>query len=94
MLDNFEQIDEFEFDARVLASLQRINEINIYRFPHLESNYFNDKHIELIFNFRVSYKDRKGDIEEYLEECATIMEDTISMIVDEMSYEGITPDSI
>ena len=94
MLDNFENIDEFEFDARVLASKNKINEINHYRFPSLENNYFGDSYVELIFSFRISYKDKSPEIGEYVDECAVIIQDTVGMMVDEIDFEGITPDSL
>ncbi|MCG3218846.1 MAG: hypothetical protein KAR35_07550 [Candidatus Heimdallarchaeota archaeon] len=94
MLDNFENIDEFEFDARVLASKNGISDINPYRFPSLESNYFGESYVELIFSFRISYKDKSPEINEYLNECADIMQDTVGMMVDEIDFEGITPDSL
>jgi hypothetical protein len=94
MLDNFENIDEFEFDARVLASKNRINEMDHYRFPSLETNYFGDSYVELIFSFRISYKDRNPEINEYVDDCLNIIQDTIGMMVDEVDFEGIVPDSL
>ena len=74
--------------------INQINDINQYRFPGLESNYFGASYVELIFSFRISYKDKSPDINSYLDECADIMQDTIGMMVDEIDFEGITPDSL
>lgn len=89
--DDDDEIDIGELDARATGLITELNRIQPYRFPRLQTDYLgNNGDAELIFKFRITWMDRTSDLENYLDDVQSTIENGLDILIHERESLGIT----
>ncbi len=93
--NDFEKASYEDVDVLIWSAEEQISKINPLRKPRLELSFFEELngYLEIIFIFKISWQDRKADIDEYIEKVIKELENVTNIIIEEYDIESVIPDS-
>ena len=82
--------DEYEV---LLMSIEDERRRGDMRLPRLELTFYEEDYLEIHVSFRVTYKDRNADIDEYAEELLGDIESVLGVIITDFTIEEVIPET-